>query len=416
MGKSTLAEGIAAGLKKSGYKQILAVSVSAQAADNLGKKAHINSVTVAKLLGSRELHFKGDLQRGWGSDLLHHIRMIGRAAVGKKTWKPPRTKFNKRTALIIDEASMLSSEAFHSLTRAAHKKGTRIILLGDERQLSSPGGVGGPFRHLQNMPDIPKASLTRIVRQNDPQARANVLDLWRGKVNQVLDRLREKGDLQVIRGGREAARQALIATWKKTAVARPKDHLILASTREEVKALNLAAQQARLEAGKLGLVLARTPNYKLRMGDRVRITRNNRKLGLFNGTLGTIDGLTFRGAPILRLDDGRRCVLDRKTEKTLTLFYASTVHSAEGQSIPHVLVLAGGGMTSSETTLVEYSRGVQSTKVFIDQYEAGPNLEAYKRAASKEGAQDLAHSVLANQLPRSNRAARQHAHLRERSR
>lgn len=73
-------------------------------------------------------------------------------------------------------------------------------------------------------------------------------------------------------------------------------------------------------------------------------------------------------------------------------------------------------MTSSETTLVEYSRGVQSTKVFIDQYEAGPNLEAYKRAASKEGAQDLAHSVLANQLPRSNRAARQHAHLRERSR
>lgn len=295
VGKSTLAEGIAAGLKKSGYKQILAVSVSAQAADNLGKKAHINSVTVAKLLGSRELHFKGDLQRGWGSDLLHHIRMIGRAAVGKKTWKPPRTKFNKRTALIIDEASMLSSEAFHSLTRAAHKKGTRIILLGDERQLSSPGGVGGPFRHLQNMPDIPKASLTRIVRQNDPQARANVLDLWRGKVNQVLDRLREKGDLQVIRGGREAARQALIATWKKTAVARPKDHLILASTREEVKALNLAAQQARLEAGKLGLVLARTPNYKLRMGDRVRITRNNRKLGLFNGTLGTIDGLTFRG-------------------------------------------------------------------------------------------------------------------------
>src|SRR3546814_2774322 len=92
---------------------------------------------------------------------------------------------------------------------------------------------------------------------------------------------------------REAARESLVEGWDRARIADPdKTRIILTHTNAEVRDLNLAARDRLRDAGELGQdvrVSAERGAREFATGDRIMFLKNDRGLGVKNGTLGKVE-------------------------------------------------------------------------------------------------------------------------------
>ncbi len=78
-------------------------------------------------------------------------------------------------------------------------------------------------------------------------------------------------------------------------------------------------------------------------GERIMFLKNDRGLGIKNGTLGTLETVTTQ-AMTVRLDNGRAVAFDLKDYAALDHGYAATIHKAQGVTVDRVQVLATPGL------------------------------------------------------------------------
>ncbi|MDC7813010.1 conjugal transfer relaxase TraA, partial [Sphingomonas koreensis] len=78
-------------------------------------------------------------------------------------------------------------------------------------------------------------------------------------------------------------------------------------------------------------------------GDRIMFLRNERGMGVKNGTLATIERVSPEGMAV-RLDDGRGVAFDTKDYAAVDHGYAATFHKAQGVTVDRAHVLATPGM------------------------------------------------------------------------
>jgi hypothetical protein len=114
---------------------------------------------------------------------------------------------------------------------------------------------------------------------------------------------------------REEARDALIGRWDRGRIADPgATRIILTHTRDEVQALNGAARDRLRIAGAIGedvtIATERGPR-DFAAGDRIMFLKNERSLGVKNGTLGTVES-TSAVRMAVQLDDDRSVAFDIK--------------------------------------------------------------------------------------------------------
>ena len=64
-------------------------------------------------------------------------------------------------------------------------------------------------------------------------------------------------------------------------------------------------------------------------GDRIMFLRNERGLGVKNGTLGTVERISAQSIAV-RTDDGRSVAFDTKNYAHIDHGYAATIHKAQG--------------------------------------------------------------------------------------
>jgi ATP-dependent exoDNAse (exonuclease V) alpha subunit len=110
--------------------------------------------------------------------------------------------------------------------------------------------------------------------------------------------------------------------------------------------LNQAARYRLAQAGELGAdVEVETDRGRRRFADNDRILflRNERDLGVKNGTLGTIEKATSDRLAV-QLDDGRRIAIEFKTYASVDHGYAVTIHKAQGMTVDQAHVLATPGL------------------------------------------------------------------------
>ena len=97
---------------------------------------------------------------------------------------------------------------------------------------------------------------------------------------------------------REHARDDLIDRWDRDRQASPdRSRIILTHTNHEVRELNEAARERMRAAGDLGddvRLAVERGERSFASGDRVMFLRNERGLGVKNGTLGTIVEVSTR--------------------------------------------------------------------------------------------------------------------------
>jgi hypothetical protein len=250
-----------------------------------------------------------------------------------------------RDVLVIDEAGMIGSRQMERVLSAADAAGAKVVLVGDAEQLQAIE-AGAAFRALTERHGA--AEITEIRRQRADWQREATRELATGRTGAALDRYEAAG-MVMCHETREAARGALVDGWDAVRQARPEaSQVMLAHTRADVAELNQLARGRMRDAGALGedqVVQTERGARTFAPGDRVMFLRNERSMGVKNGTLGTleqIDGPTLT----VRVDgaDRREVRFDLKEYAQIDHGYASTIHKSQGVTVDHGHLLASDGL------------------------------------------------------------------------
>jgi Ti-type conjugative transfer relaxase TraA len=261
-------------------------------------------------------------------------------------WAQGRDVLTARDVLVIDEAGMIGSRQMDRVLAAAELAGAKVVLVGDAEQLQAIE-AGAAFRALTERHGA--AEITEIRRQRQDWQREATRELATGRTGAALDRYEAAG---MVRGHetREAARSALVDGWDAVRQARPEaSQVMLAHTRADVAELNQLARGRMRDAGGLGaadqLVATERGERGFAAGDRVMFLRNERSMGVKNGSLATLERIQGSNLTV-RLDgaDRREVRFDLKDYAQIDHGYASTIHKSQGVTVDHAHLLASDGL------------------------------------------------------------------------
>jgi exodeoxyribonuclease V alpha subunit len=244
--------------------------------------------------------------------------------------------------VVVDEVSMLDVLLANQLVKAL-PSGVHLLLVGDPDQLPSVG-AGNVLADLILAGCFPITRLEHIFRQGTGSGIAvNARRVNAGEMP------RFGGDIQdcffLPAEEPAAAAQLVVDLVARRLPARygfgPGDVEVLSPMHRGevgVGALNMLLQE-QLNPRHDGAFEARGGGRVYRPGDRVLQLRNDYDLQVFNGDLGTIQGIDpVEQEMQLLLDDGRLVRYPYADLFALTHAYAISVHKAQGAEFPAVVI------------------------------------------------------------------------------
>ena len=304
-------------------------------------------------------------------------------------WAQGKDRLGPRDVLVIDEAGMIGSRQLGRVLAEVHRAGAKAVLVGDAQQLQ-PIEAGAAFRAITDRVDA--AGIGTIRRQHYEWARTASMAFAKGHVRAGLAVYDKRGHVR-FEASREAAKAAIARDWM-TGRKEGESALILAHTRADVRDLNEAIRKARNEAGELGMAAvfpAEQGKREFAAGDRIVFLKNDRELGVKNGTLGQVEEAR-EGKVIAVLDNGERRIVEAQAYAAIDHGYAVTIHKAQGATVDRAFVLASGGM-DRHLTYVGMTRHRKQAALYAgrDDFETYEALAArLSRAQPKETTLDFA--------------------------
>jgi Ti-type conjugative transfer relaxase TraA len=260
-------------------------------------------------------------------------------------WGQGRELLTSKHVLVIDEAGMLGTRQMERVVSHAQQHGAKVVMVGDPQQLQAIE-AGAAFRAAAERHGA--VEIASIRRQQVDWQREATRELATGRTGEALGRYEESGYVHVAET-REAARAALVDAWDRDRQAKPDaSRIILTHTNDEVRALNEAVREKVRASGNLGEDVELKVERGARQfadGDRIMFLKNERSLGVKNGSLGTIESVSAMRMAV-KLDDGKAVAFDLKDYAHLDHGYAATIHKAQGMTVDQVKLLATPGMDS----------------------------------------------------------------------
>ena len=256
-------------------------------------------------------------------------------------WVQGRDELTARDVLVVDEAGMIGSRMMDQLVSRVREAGAKLVLVGDPEQLQAIE-AGAAFRAIAER--VGTVEITEVRRQRTGWQRAATRELATSDTAAALGRYAEAGMVHAS-GTLAEAKAALVAGWDGERQGRPDEsRVMLASTRADVADLNRLARERLQAAGALGpdqVVQTERGERQFAQGDRLMFLRNERGLGVKNGTLGTVLGVEVDGERLtVRLDDRRVVDVALRDYGHIEHGYAATVHKAQGVTVDRAHVLA----------------------------------------------------------------------------
>jgi Ti-type conjugative transfer relaxase TraA len=245
-----------------------------------------------------------------------------------------RRSWDAKTVVIVDEAAMLDTKLMAMVTAHAAAAGAKLILVGDDRQLSSidRGGMFGALKDRHGA-----AELSQVKRQHKNDERRAAEMMAEGNFHDALNIYDQKGAIHWTRTQGEA-RDALLDQWAKDSAASPdRTRFVFAYTNADVATLNAGLRAVRKGRGELGedheLDTAHG-RFAFAFGDRIQFTATDKKAGIVNGAAGTIEKIV--GTEITMTLDGRKPVTITFNAATFDKFrhgYAGTIYRGQGRTL-----------------------------------------------------------------------------------
>lgn len=280
-GKTTAARALVEAARRSGLK-VIGLAPSWVAADELAASTGIPAQALAK----------------W-----RHDREHGRVA-----------QLDDRTLLILDEAGMVGTRDMEAVLTAAREAGSKIVLLGDRRQLASVAGASA-LRAIAETIER-SALMTEVRRQEADWQKAATIVMARGDSAAGLRAYAMHDRVELVSGD-EAAQARTIAAWRELRQEHGEDVLIITRRNDDAADLNRRARAVLREEGQLGPDLVVIPSIDrsdkkvglpLAIGDRIRFGETLPHLGIRNGNRATVRAINTTESTRLTLDleNGRR--------------------------------------------------------------------------------------------------------------
>jgi ATP-dependent exoDNAse (exonuclease V) alpha subunit len=279
------------------------------------------------------------------------------------------------------------------------------VLVGDPEQLQAIE-AGAPYRGLASQAGM--AELNEVRRQRKTWQKEATRQLATGHTGQALEAYTREERVKEA-PTREAAREAMLTAWAKDGREKTgESRLMLAYTRDDVRSLNEGARALRAANGELGqgeAIETKRGEREFAAGDRLYFLKNERSLGVKNGTLGTVEKVRD-GVLQVRLDGAapgmgegeRRVTVDTRWYSHLDHGYAATVYKAQGTTVDRTYVLATPHY-DRHSTYVALSRHREEATVFYGREDfqglrRGGVEESFKGTLSRERLKALAHDYL----------------------
>ncbi|PSO09709.1 MULTISPECIES: Ti-type conjugative transfer relaxase TraA [unclassified Sphingobium] len=306
-------------------------------------------------------------------------------------WEQGRELLGPRDVLVIDEAGMIGTRQMERVLSAAERAGAKVVLVGDPEQLQAIE-AGASLRALAERHGA--AEISEVRRQREDWQRNATRALATGRTGEAVQAYERNGMVEAA-DTREQARESLVDRWDAQRIADPEQtRIILTHTNAEVRDLNLAARDRLRNAGALGddvRVAAERGAREFASGDRIMFLKNERGLGVKNGTLAEIEHVSPDRMGV-RLDDGRQIAFDLKDYAHIDHGYAATIHKSQGVTVDRAHVLATPGMDrhSAYVALSRHRDGVQLHYGRDDFADTSKLVRTLGRERAKDMASDYA--------------------------
>ena len=316
-------------------------------------------------------------------------------------------KCQGREIWVVDEAGLVDMHLMNQLQKAAEVRGAQVLLLGDPDQLP-PVGAGEPMRQMEEK-GMATAHLYDIRRQKDIELLQAVRESVKGDTLNTFNTLEAKGHYKEITDKEERMRSI-----KDEMTAAPLEeyqkNLLLVSTNADRKAYNKAIRAEYVERGELD----EGQSYKITVHegdkdrhekrnfaekDRIIFTANDKRLGVMNGTMATIERI--RGNEIMaRIDGakGEKVTFNMDRYNNIDHAYAVTNYKAQGMTVDKVVadMNTWGAAQTRNTLYVDISRAKQKAVVYTD-----------NKATLEKQTRDFAHKVTSKDFERKLTAMRE---------
>jgi len=329
-GKTTALAAARDGFEAAGYK-VVGTSTSGQAARTLGREAGIEPSRTLASLNWRIAH--------------NSLRL------------------SARHVAILDEAAMTDDAALLAFLEAARETGTKVVAVGDHRQLGSVA-PGGGFEALVARFGGAVHVLRDNVRQVDPVERTTLDCLRSGDVEAAVAWYAQAGRISVS-ADRDTALDATVAGWTAD-VAGGADAAMYAWRRANVAELNRRGRQAWESLDRLSGAELMVGATGYRAGDRIVTLAPGAGGEIVTSERGTVAGVDVNRRELgATMDDGRfqRFAGDDLDANHLAHGYAVTVHRSQGSTVARAHALEDGG--GRELAYVKMSRAKECSTVYV---------------------------------------------------
>jgi conjugative relaxase-like TrwC/TraI family protein len=304
------------------------------------------------------------LQRSLTTDALLAREQTGQLTLGAKT------------VVVMDEAGMADTHRLSKLTELTARRESKLVLVGDQAQLSAIG-AGGMFAAIQDR--VPTAELREVHRAQHAWERQAWAQLRAGEAQRALAAYQAHGRLH-ISDTREQAAERMVDAWEQARREQPEQRTVMLTdaSNVELDRINALAQERRARASELGARQADLPGrpYGLAAGDEVIFTAAHRPPGqqrVENGTLATVVSITAESQIAVQTSGvhERELHVDTGEFHDLRLAYAQHLYKAQGRTVEHAFVLTGGWQTDREHAYVALTRARQRTDIHASREDLG---------------------------------------------
>jgi hypothetical protein len=335
-----------------------------------------------------------------------------------------RWSFRENQLVIVDEASMAGTMEPATLARAAKTAGAKLLLVGDDAQLSA-ADTGGAFRLVAR--DTEAAELTDVWRFTNPWERDASLALRRGDLT-AIDAYDNHARLTA--GSSEEMEDAAYKAWL-TDTNNGRTSLLIAADNATVARLNARARLDRITTGEVepdGIELHNGNHVGL--GDHIVTRLNNRRLHygnrqfVKNGDHWTVIHRWPDGSLTVQNHDDETVTLPSAyVQESVELGYATTAHRVQGATVDTAHLVVTDHLTRA-LMYVGMTRGRSSNRAYVATHHTSPNLhephgeqtmqDVLEAVLNDPGVEQSAHEVMRQELDNATRLDRLisiHEHL-----
>ncbi len=357
-GKSTMLA-VANNIWTTSGSRVIGTALSGKAAAGLQQSSGIKSQTIASLL---------------------------------KSWEKDPDRLRRNDVVVVDEAGMINNDQLSQIMAKVDSQGAKLVLVGDPGQLQSIGSGAG-FRAIVNQ--IGGVKLTEVHRQYEGWQREATKDFAEQRTEYALtsylnhDKVAHIDDIKDQKSTYKVLASDYVLDPGKN---QNETKLSLAFQKKDVQMLNSAIRCLRKEFTEIGSgEYIKTTNgiKEFATGDRIALLKNDRKLGVQNGSLATIERVDQKKI-VIKLDESERLIsIPLHQYNSFDYGYATTIHKSQGATVDKTFVLASKAM-DRHTTYVAMTRHRKDAQMFAPMSEFDDAVK-FRSSLSKSGLDETTH-------------------------